>query len=647
MRRLPDFLVVGQENWDEVERRNQLLVRALAARNPGARFLFAEIPVNARRLRRARRPRPERVSGNVFRVRTVRPFLDRFATLARWNDRLEARQLRRCVRELGLESPALWTQDPRAATLVDRLPVSGVVYDLTDDWAAFERDPARRERASARIRALADRADHVLACSRPLVESVDGPVEYVPNAVTPPTPAPVPADLAGLPRPLLGYVGTLHDARLDVELLAAAARLRPAWTFVLLGPDLLEPRSREALLACPNVRYLGVRSHAEVSAYVQALDVCLVPHVVTDFTRSLDPLKVYEYLAAGRPVVATPTGNLPEHVALARTAEELVAAAEAAEDTAECRVTRRRSVAGATWEARAEQVESVLGLVRVPATVDVTAVVVSYGTRDLLARCLTALGAQEGVTLETIVVDNASPDASAELVRREFPEAQLVALDENVGFARANNLAFEHARGEHLLLLNSDCFLEPGALSELVAAARRHPDAAAVGARLANADGSLQRSAWPFPRPARIAAEAFLLHRLGLFEDLRTWAHDEEREVDFLIGACLLVRRDALDEVGGFDERFRFYGEEADLQRRLANRGWKVVLAPDARATHVGGASSRDSRERLRLFYGGQRRYLEKHGGRLAWPAARLALLVGSMARARWALARVALDPRL
>jgi len=278
-------------------------------------------------------------------------------------------------------------------------------------------------------------------------------------------------------------------------------------------------------------------------------------------------------------------------------------------------------------------------------------VIVSYNTRDLLERCLADLHAQAEVDLHTIVVDNASTDGSAGLVRERFPGVDLIELEENAGFARANNVAFERCRGDYVLLLNSDAFLAPGALGTLVAAARRHPRAGAVGPRLLNPDGTLQRSAWPFPRAGRLLLEAFLLHRplraLGLLEDLRTWGHDEERPVDFLIGACLLLRADALTEVGGFDERFWLYGEEADLQRRLAARGWEVVLTPAATATHVGGASSTVSATRLRHFYRGQKRFLTKHGGPLAWPLARLALLTGSLLRGRWSAARVALERAL
>lgn len=660
--RLPDWLVVGQEDWDEMERRNQLLVRALAGRHPRARFLFAELPLRPRGVRRWRPPRPRQVAPNVWRMRAIRPFPSA-GPLGPINDAIESAQLRRALRQLAIERPALWTQDPRAATLVGRLPVERLVYDLTDDWAAFETDPGRRAAVQREIESLAARAEVVLACSRPLEQAARAwgvPVEYVPNAVEPPGPPALrPPDLDGLARPLLGYAGTLHVSRLDVELLARAAELRPAWSFALLGPNQLGPAECERLLGLPNVDHLGVRPHAEVRSYLEAFDVCLLPHRITEFSRSLDPLKVYEYLAAGRPVVATPTGNVPDlavHLALATGAEELVAAAERAmaEDSSDRADARRTAVAGATWEARAQQIERVLDVrpKSEGASPQVSAVVVSYNTRKLLERCLLDLRSQAGVEdLQIVVVDNASEDGSAEMVRERFQDVELIRLDENAGFARANNVAFARCAGDYVLLLNSDAFLAPGALAGLLAAARRHPRAGAVGPRLLNPDGSMQRSAWPFPSPGRLLLEALMLHRplrrLGLLEDLRTWPHDEERWVDFLIGACLLLRADTLAEVGGFDERFWLYGEEADMQRRLARRGWEVLFTPAATATHVGAASSTLSGTRLRHFYRGQKRFLIKHGGPLAWPLARVALLLGSLLRGRWAAARVAIDGRL
>jgi hypothetical protein len=656
--RLPDFLVMAQERWDRVERRNHLLIRSLAARNERSRFLFVERPLRPRELSSWRWPRPRRLTANIWAVQSIRPLPDRVAQ--RFSDAVECAQVRRAARLVGLHRPLLWTQDPRVATLADRLSVAGIVYDLTDDWAAFETDSDRRALVRDRIESLGRRADLVIACSRSLANDARTwgarPI-LVPNAVDPPQPdRPIPVELGRLSPPRVGYAGTLHSARLDVGLIAAAAELRPEWSFVFLGPDLLEPSDRRRLFAHESVHYLGVCGHAEVGSYLAGLDVGLVPNLVTDFTRSLDPLKTYEYLAAGIPVVATPAGipaELEPHVELATTAEELVERAEAAmrDDSPARAKARRATVADGTWEARAADIERALGVrPEEPRTSEVSVVVVSFNTRDLLERCLSDLRAQTGVALQLIVVDNASHDGSRELVRERFPEIELIELPENVGFARANNLAFERCRGEYVLLLNSDAFVQSGAVSGLVDTAERHPRAAAIGARLLNPDGTLQRSAWPFPHPARYLLEAFGAHRLlrrsRYYEDLGIWEHDEERCVDFLIGACLLLRTEALREVGGFDDRFWLYGEEADLQRRLADRGWQAVLAPAAQAIHIGSASASAPTSRLRYFYCAQRRYLRQHQGPGAWPVARLALLVGSCVRGRWQAAWVALTLR-
>lgn len=648
--------MIAQESWGPVQRRNQLLIKALAVRNPRTRFLFVEQALRPRQAREWRWPDPRRVSSNIWTVRPVRPIPDSVSRTL--GDEAECAQIRHAAKQAGLEHPTLWSQDPRIARLIDRLRVDGLLYDLTDDWAAFETEPEQRAQVAAQVELLSRRADLVLACSRWLegqARAWSSRVRYLPNAVDSPADAIAPADdLLRFPSPRMGYVGTLHSARLDVSLLVCAAEMRPQWTFILVGPDLLEAPDRARLFGLPNVHYLGARPHSEVLSYVTGFDVCLLPNLITDFTRSLDPLKLYEYLAAGRPVVATPAGipaELSEHIVTVTTAEDVVHAAERVlvEDTSARAESRRASVASATWEGRAAEVERALGVESaIPPSDEVSVVIVNFNTNDLLERCLTALQAQEDVMMQIIVVDNASMDGSTAMLRDRFGDVELVELPENVGFARANNLAFERCRGRYVLVLNSDAFLHRGALRELVAAAERHPSAGAVGPRVLNPDGSLQRSAWPFPRAPRILLEAFALHRplrrLGLLEDFGVWDHDEERAVDFLIGACLLLRAEALVEVQGFDEGFWLYGEEADLQRRLTARGWAIIFTPAAVATHVGSASSRDNIPRLRHFYAGQKRFLEKHGRRGAWPVARFALVLGSALRRRWSAARVGVE---
>lgn len=269
-------------------------------------------------------------------------------------------------------------------------------------------------------------------------------------------------------------------------------------------------------------------------------------------------------------------------------------------------------------------------------------VIVSFNTREVLLRCLRDLFADLSEfapgSSEVWVVDNASDDQSAGEVKRQFPQVHVISLGENVGFGPANNRAFEQARGEFFFLLNSDAFVHRGATRSLVDFLRAHPGAGAVGPKLLNADGSLQASCWKFPSPARAWGEALGLARvLGahpLLGDYYRWAHDEEREVDFVIGAALLVRRSVWEEVGGFDPAFFLYAEETDWQKRIHEAGWKIVFWPDALVTHLGGASGAANAPRTSsLFWQGQERYILKHFGPRGFIGFRAALLLSALAR--------------
>jgi N-acetylglucosaminyl-diphospho-decaprenol L-rhamnosyltransferase len=263
---------------------------------------------------------------------------------------------------------------------------------------------------------------------------------------------------------------------------------------------------------------------------------------------------------------------------------------------------------------------------------DVAAVVVTHNALPWIEPCLESV---RGVP--TVVVDNGSSDGSPDVVRELFPEVEVVE-QENRGLAAGWNAGLERTSGRYVLILNADAWLVDDALAKLVAFADEHPEAAVVGPRLTNPDGSLQRSVRGFPTVWRLATEYFFLRKLAPRSRLLNafygagFEHDEVREADFLMGACLLVRRDAIAEIGTLDESFFLFSEETDWCYRFAHAGWKVLFFPGAECVHVGGAShgGRMFRENLR----GHLRFLAKHRGRRTAERARKVLLVALRLRA-------------
>lgn len=279
-------------------------------------------------------------------------------------------------------------------------------------------------------------------------------------------------------------------------------------------------------------------------------------------------------------------------------------------------------------------------------------IIVSWNTKDLLARGLESVqtGGQSDPgagAIETFVVDNASNDGSAEMVAERFPSVRLIANHENVGFARANNQALAQTSGDAILLLNPDAILHPGALSALLDFLASHPQAAAVGPRLLNADGSLQPSCHPMLTPEREFWRLIFLDRLlpRATYAMHRWDTITPRQVEAIKGACLLLRRQALHQVGWLDDAYFMYTEEVDLCYRLSQAGWELWYEPAAVVTHLGGASAGQMPEEMVMqLYRSKVHFYRKFGGeaqaqrfktlvRLAyWPrffAARLAESLG------------------
>jgi GT2 family glycosyltransferase len=250
----------------------------------------------------------------------------------------------------------------------------------------------------------------------------------------------------------------------------------------------------------------------------------------------------------------------------------------------------------------------------------VSAIVVSYNVRALLLDTLRSLFANSAVPLETIVVDNDSGDGSADAVAEEFPQARLI-RSANLGFGKASNLGFQHASGRFVLLLNPDVTLDPGCVDRLADFLLVHPEAGAVGPRLKRPDGGLDlaaRRGFPTPRASfyRLTGLSRLFPRSRRFNryNLGHRPEDTVHEIDAGTGACLLIRRAAIDRVGLFDPDFFMYGEDLDLCFRLRSGGWKVYYLPAAQALHVKGQSTRQATGRmLYAFHSAMWTFHHKH----------------------------------
>jgi len=248
---------------------------------------------------------------------------------------------------------------------------------------------------------------------------------------------------------------------------------------------------------------------------------------------------------------------------------------------------------------------------------DITIVIVNWNTKDLLRDCLESVyKTVKDVTFEVIVVDNASQDGSVAMVREAFPCVDIIENSENRGFSAANNQALRAMKGRYALLLNTDAILTEGAVHELFAFMEDHDGAAMAGGQLLNEDGSRQNSIANFPTLFSLLMNLPLLEALfpGRYPSKR-YEHREPLAVESVIGACVLVRRRAVDEVGMLDEGYFFFFEETDWAFRMQSAGYKVYHVPSARIYHLQGRSiGRDVRSRI-AFYRSRYRFFGKWKG--------------------------------
>jgi glycosyltransferase involved in cell wall biosynthesis len=377
-----DIVCVGFSDWhtDLLTNQQHLLVRA-AREN---RILFVEslglrrpqlaardLRRIGRRLMRAAQPLRE-VDGLHVLSPLVLPLHSNEA-VRRLNAMLLTRYVRFAVKRLGMHNPVLWSFVPQAEAVIDALDPSQVLYYIDDDHAAKAGIDA--DSFLAAERRFAGRSDIVLASAPELVtrmRTLNPNVHYAPNVADTALfahalePGPVDPAVAALPGPRIVFIGAILAAKIDLALVVELARLRPQWTFAFVGPvGPGDPRTDvQALNGLANVHMLGYRPYEQLPEVLRGADAAIVPYLLEGEMRSVFPMKIYEYLAAGRPVVSTPMytlGEVPD-VLKAASAEEFAARLDdaLAQDTPEERAARSQRAQAHSWESRLEQIAAAL-----------------------------------------------------------------------------------------------------------------------------------------------------------------------------------------------------------------------------------------------------------------------------------------------
>ena len=250
--------------------------------------------------------------------------------------------------------------------------------------------------------------------------------------------------------------------------------------------------------------------------------------------------------------------------------------------------------------------------------VDVSILIVNWNTKDFLRKCLDSIYIQtKDIEIEVFVVDNGSTDGSVEMVKSEHPHVELIINSQNLGFARANNQAISRSKGRYVLLLNSDTVVLNNTLYEIVKFMDEHPDAGIGGCKLLNPNYTLQLSCYHYPSPSNIFSVILSLFKGSCV--MRKFKYDRIKEVDSVSGACLIIRRETIAEIGILDERFFLYAEESDWCLRAKRKGWKVYFIPQGSLIHYNRQTQKEIPEEVMseiraksccLFY-------EKNYGRL------------------------------
>lgn len=516
----------------------------------------------------------------------------------------------------GVGQLVLVVHHPFWRDLALSVPGASVVYDVLDDFACF---PGAKPGMAAEQRKLGEEADLLIASSQQLAEKISAPAcagivrngAQVEHFATRP-----PALRWTSQRPTVGFFGALQDW-VAMHWVAFAAKAHPDWDFVLLGST----RFRTKPLEAPeNVILVGEVPYADLPGYLHAFDVCMVPFELDALTVCADPVKVYEYLSAGKPVVATALPELErarEVVHLAETAdsfsEKLTLAMEERHDKA--LAARRQAWAMAnSWEVRVQDFERAVRSL----AARVSVVVVAWNRLDMTRRCLDSLVRRtHHPNWELIVVDNGSTDGSPEFLKSlkaQHACLRVLTNARNEGYARALNQGLAIATGDYFVLLNNDICVTEGWLADLVRHLKRDATLGLVGP-VTNACDNEARIDIHYESMAEMESKALAY----------TSAHARQQIAgECLSFFCVAMPRSVWSAVGPLDESFQVGAfEDDDYCNRVRAAGWRLAIAEDVFVHHQGSASFDllTRGERHAIWYKNRRAYEAKWG---AWASHRL-----------------------